>query len=417
MANEVAVRKMNPGEAGALAEMASAEIDSQVQTAKRFPRDLAECRASLLELSTSSDAVAESCLYSLERKDKEAGIKYIVGPSIRFAELLVYSWGNIRWGARILEEGREFITALGFCHDLQRNTATAIEVKRRITTSAGHRYGVDMIGVAGAAASSIAQRNAAFDTIPEAVWRPIWDRSREVAVGNQQQLRTRVDAAISFFVKAGASEKMIYPALGVKNRGELTLDHVAMMIGLRNAVKDNLIPIDRLFHPEAHEERAMLGLTAAPTIDQREALKSRGAGKAGGGGAVSSAGPSPDSSAGAADKGKGKGKATKADTAAPAEEQAPAQAATEGAPVADAKPAADGPTPDPAADAGPSEAETLAEDETIVAGVESQLLPGKALSNRKAVDEARGALSRIAVMGVDGLRERAELILKEYPAQ
>lgn len=384
MANEMTVRKMNPGEGSALAELAGAEIDTQVQTAKRFPRVLSACRENLLELSTSSDQVAESCLYSLERKEKGGGLKYIVGPSIRFAELLVYSWGNIRWGARILEEGREFITALGFCHDLERNTATAIEVKRRITTSEGHRYGTDMIGVTGAAASSIAQRNAAFDTIPEAVWRPIWDRSRERAVGNQEQLRTRVDAAISFFVKAGASERMIYPALGVKNRGELTLDHVAMMIGLRNAVKDNLIPIDRLFHPDAGDERAMLGLTATPTIDQREALRARGTGKAGGGGAVSTTGPSPDASAGAADKPKGKGKAAKADSP-PIEEKA-----AETSPPAEAK-------------AEPPE-ETHADIvRRITAAVDAWRGPGRSTPIR----EEQGALRMIAEISEDEIAKAA----------
>lgn len=391
MSNDMTVRKLNPGEGSALAELAGAEIDTQVQTAKRFPRILSTCRDDLLELSTSSDQVAESCLYSLERKEKDGGLKYIVGPSIRFAELLVYSWGNIRWGARILEEGREFITALGFCHDLERNTATAIEVKRRITTSNGHRYGTDMIGVTGAAASSIAQRNAAFDTIPEAVWRPVWERSRERAVGNQEQLRTRVDAAISFFVKAGASERMIYPALGVKNRAELTLDHVAMMIGLRNAVKENLIPIDRLFHPDAGDERAMLGLTATPSIDQREALRVRGSGKAGGGG-LSAAGPSPDVSAGAADKPKGKGKAAKADSPAIEEK------AIETSPPAEAQ-------------AEPPE-ETQAEVvKRITAAVNAWNGPGRSTPIR----ESQGALRMIAEISEDlEAKAGAEKLLRLY---
>ncbi len=64
-------------------------------------------------------------------------------------------------------------------------------------------------------------------------------------------------------------------------------------------------------------ERQMLGLTAPPSIDQREALKQRGAGpgKAGGGEAATTTGPVPDVSAGATDNPKGKGKAGKADTA------------------------------------------------------------------------------------------------------
>ncbi len=406
MANDV-VRRLTPAEAIAVSEQGG-ELDKQIETAKRYPRSTKESLGLLLDLSTSSDQVAESCLYSLERKEKGGGTKYIVGASIRFAELLVYTWGNIRWGARITDEGKEFVTALGFCHDLERNNAAAVEVRRRITTSEGHRFGVDMIGVTSAAACSIAQRNAAFDSIPEALWRPTWDRSREVAVGTQEQLRTRVDAAIAFFVKAGASEKMIYPALGVKNRGELTLDHVAIMVGLRNAVKDNLIAIDRLFHPDANEERAMLGLTATPTIDQREAVRKagRGSGRAAGEGLKNADGPLPETSAGAADKSKRKGKADKEDSPPPAE------------PAADPAAPADNAAADAGdADPGPSDADVEKEDADLVASIEAKLEPGKAMSNRKAVNEHRGALARIAETGPDALKERAATILKEYPAQ
>ncbi len=403
MSNGTAVKVLAKGEGGALAEITGAEIDKQVETAKRWPRDLKSCKADLLELSTSSDDVAEACLYSLDRKEKDGGIKYIVGPSIRFAELLVYCWGNIRWGARIVEEGKEFVTAVGFCHDLERNTATAIEVKRRITTSKGERYGTDMIGVTSAAACSIAQRNAAFDTIPDAVWRGIWERSREVAVGNEEQLRVRVDNAIRFFVKAGAQEKMIYPALGVKSKAELTLDHVAMMIGLRNAVKENLIAIDRLFHPDATEERVMLGLTAKPTIGEREALKA--AGKAGGGGARNTtAGPLPEVSAGADDKSKGKTKAAKADTAAD--------------PVADAAAEVDAAAGDlekAAAKVAADQAILEESDAALVARVNHEVDTIRGGGKSKPIIENRGALSRIAETSEDAAAKAwAEKLLNLY---
>lgn len=375
MSNGTAVKVLAKGEGGALAEITGAEIDKQVETAKRWPRVYKDCTAQLLELSTSSDAVAEACLYSLERKEKDGGIKYIVGPSIRFAELLVYCWGNIRWGARIVEEGKEFVTAVGFCHDLERNTATAIEVKRRITTSSGARYGVDMIGVTSAAACSIAQRNAAFDTIPDAVWRGIWERSKEVAVGNQEQLRVRVDNAIRFFVKAGAQEKMIYPALGVKSKADLTLDHVAMMIGLRNAVKDNLISIDRLFHPDATEERVMLGLTAKPSIDQREALKQAGKGAADGAGDTRSS------------KAKGKKAETPAEQRDTAEERDP----------------------------GPGASEIDESDAALVARIAAAVDAIKGGGKSQPIIDNRGALSRIAETSEDAAaKAAAEKLLNLY---
>src|SRR5678816_4803120 len=95
--------------------------------------------------------------YSLPR-----GGRNIVGPSVRFAEVVASSWGNIRSGARIIDIDDKFITAQGQCFDLEKNICVQVEVKRRITKKDGKRYDDDMIGVTGNAACSISLRNAVF---------------------------------------------------------------------------------------------------------------------------------------------------------------------------------------------------------------------------------------------------------------
>ena len=155
------LQKAQHVDGAALAVITAAEIDRQVATAKQYPRDIAKCLTELRGLVTSSEEVAQECFYTLERKEKEKGtnkeiIKFIVGPSVRFAELLVYCWHNLRVATRIVEEGTEFLTAQGIAHDLERNNAVSTEVRRRITTAQGYRYGADMIGVTGAAAGSAA---------------------------------------------------------------------------------------------------------------------------------------------------------------------------------------------------------------------------------------------------------------------
>lgn len=70
----------------------------------------------------------------------------------------------------------------------------------------------------------------------------------------------------------------------------------------------------------------------------------------------------------------------------------------------------------PAADeTGTDEDADDPDDAALVAGVEARILPGKSLSSRKAVEEHRGALNRIATMGSDELKARAEKILKDWP--
>lgn len=268
MANAVAKAEKIDG--AALAVLTAAEIDRQVATAKQYPRDMPKCLAELRALATSSEEVAQECFYTLERKEKEKGtnretIKFIVGPSVRFAELLVYCWSNLRVATRIVEEGAEFLTAQGIAHDLERNNAVSTEVRRRITTSGGYRYGADMIGVTGAAAASIAFRNAVFDLIPPAVWRPIYEAARVKAVGDVKTLKERIETAITAFVKAGAVEAQIYPALGVKGKDELGDDHLIVLRSLWQRVRDKEIDAARIFHPDAREERERIGLLSDET--------------------------------------------------------------------------------------------------------------------------------------------------------
>lgn len=257
--------KIEKVEGAALAVITSAEIDRQVATAKQYPRKKDEALTELRELVTSSSDIALACFYTLEREstDKATGKKvksFIVGPSVRFAELLVYCWTNLRVATRIVEEGEEFLTAQGIAHDLERNNAVSVEVRRRITTSKGHRYGTDMIGVTGAAAASIAWRNAVFDLIPPAVWQKVYEAARAAAVGDKTTVKERIAKAVETFVKAGATEAHIYPALGVETRDELAVDHLIILAGLWKRVLDKEIEAARVFHPEAGEERERLGL-------------------------------------------------------------------------------------------------------------------------------------------------------------
>jgi hypothetical protein len=128
-----------------LVQMVSkAELDQQITTALAHPRSVKKFRQKCLELATLTAQIADECIYALPRKEN-GQTKMIEGPSARLAEIVAHSWGNCRAGARVVDEGREFITAQGVFHDLETNTCITYEVRRRITGKYG-RYNADMIG-------------------------------------------------------------------------------------------------------------------------------------------------------------------------------------------------------------------------------------------------------------------------------
>lgn len=387
---------------GAVEEITTAEVSQQIRTAKAYPRDVPAARKEAREIATMSEEIAGECMYALPRKEK-GKTKTIEGPSVRFADVLVYCWGNMRAGSRIVDEGREFITAQGFCYDLQRNNGIAIEVKRKISSDRG-RFSSDMIAMTANAACSIAFRNAVFDIIPKPLYWDIYQAARSAAIGDIRSLRARADAAIAHFIKSGAEEAKIYTALGVEDKSAITLDHLAILRGLAQAVKEGEITIDQAFDPAATAERDRLNLRddsddpANPNVPGTPIDGLLGKDKA-----------KPP-----ADKpGKEKG-------GAPAKEAA--QAGDGGGPSekqpddAETKPAG-GAAGSAQADDGEPDSDADLVDRDLLAEIEPKLNTTKAHSSRKAVNEHREALDRIATTGRPDLKARAAKILQDWPAK
>src|SRR6185503_20995123 len=86
---------------GALSAVDKASIDMQIATAKQYPRVVSDCIKEALTLATMDEDTAGSMFYALPR-----GGKKIEGPSARLAEIMAYSWGNLRVDADIVAEDK-----------------------------------------------------------------------------------------------------------------------------------------------------------------------------------------------------------------------------------------------------------------------------------------------------------------------
>ena len=220
-------------EGGTVALLNKAEIDQQITTAHAYPRSVKRFRDDSLAMVTLTENVAAGCIYALPRDGK-----VIEGPSARFAEVIASAWGNCRAGARVVNEGPEFVTAQGVFHDLERNVAITYEVQRRITGKGGKRFSADMIGVTANAACSIALRNAILKGIPKAFWSDMYDAARKTAAGNATTLGTRRADAIKAFQVYGVNETQILATLKRPGVADITLDDLVVLRGLFTAIKE-----------------------------------------------------------------------------------------------------------------------------------------------------------------------------------
>ena len=257
---------------GALGQLAKAEVDMQIATAKRYPRDIHKSRDEAMGLATLDEDTATSMYYALPR-----GGKRILGPSSRLAEVIVYSWGNIRAQAIVTDIGEKFITALGTCLDLEKNVAAQVEVRRRITDRNGKRYDDDMIMVTGNAACSIAFRNAVFKVVPFALIKPIYDAAQETSVGKAKSMDERRRGAVEWFGKLGISEERILKTIGRRSMDEVTPDDLVVLKGLSTAIKDGDTTIEEAFPMDNDVAKAG---SRASEIDERLAKSAKSGGAA-----------------------------------------------------------------------------------------------------------------------------------------
>ena len=220
------------------------EIDTQIATAKRFPRSVAKAQQEAIEIATMDEDTAAECIYTLPR-----GGKNIVGPSVRLAEICYSCWGNLHSGVRIQDVGATHVMAEAAVWDLERNNKHVETASRRITDKWGKRYKDDMISVTIGAAQSVAFRNAVFRVIPKGVLKSVELAVHRLLAGDGTDMKKRTAKALKFFTDKGVQLKQILERLGRANVDELEPKDVVTLRGIANALRDGLTTVQEAFEP------------------------------------------------------------------------------------------------------------------------------------------------------------------------
>ncbi len=219
-----------------------AEIDSQIATAKQYPRDIAKFKEKMMSMANLDQETAEGCYYAVPRA---GGV--IDGPSVRLAEIAVSCWGNCAAEAEVLNDDGIFIHAVGRCRDLENNVAISVKIQRKITNKNGKRFTDDMIAVTANAACAIALRNAIFKIVPGAYIKPVFKRCKETAVGKMRSLAVKRVEVINKLKQFGVTDDRVLNLLGRKSVDEITFDDVANLIGIGSAIKDGEVSVEEAF--------------------------------------------------------------------------------------------------------------------------------------------------------------------------
>jgi len=252
--NEVIVRDVGPDSVieyiptSAMVEVEKAEVAQRTQAmfviAKKFPRN-EQAAIVRIRQAVQRYSLAEIALYSFPRAGKT-----VTGPSIRLAEVLAQSWGNMDFGVRELEQvetatgGRS--TLESYCSDLETNTHQTrtfmVFHKRRV--GKGKNFKVESLDdprdIYEHVANHGARRMRACITsiIPRDVVDMAVDQVRAtLRKGNGELLIDRVNKMSLVFAQQGVSVEMLEKKLGHELK-LTTEDEIVELQGIFNALKN-----------------------------------------------------------------------------------------------------------------------------------------------------------------------------------
>lgn len=246
-----------------------ANVDSQVATAKQYPRSIRRSIDNSIVMATMDPETAQSCGYALPR-----GGKPITGPSVHLAKIIVSNWGNMRTEAKVVQITDKQIISRGTAWDLETNVASAFEVRRSIIDKKGNRFSDDMITVTGNAANSIAYRNAVFSVVPKAVVDKVYKAAQKSITGdlsdNEKLLKRRTDAINFFKDEWGITEEEIIKLCGKQTINQIKADEIALLLGMAQSLKDGDTTVDELMKPIRESKEAKHSKAAKSLLEPEE---------------------------------------------------------------------------------------------------------------------------------------------------
>lgn len=229
-----------------------AQIDVQVATAHRYPRSLQQFRTRSMSMACLDAETAETCIYCRPvGKEQNAQGKWVEkfaeGASIRLAEIVAASYGNIRAAARIIEQTERFVRCEGVCHDLETNYAGKSECVEATVKKDGTPYSERQRALVAKVCLAKAYRDAIFKVVPKALCKPVFDAAKKVAAGQGLSIEKRREKVKAWITQLKIDEQRMFAALDVRGWDEIGEEQLLTLTGLKTSMADGDVTIEEAF--------------------------------------------------------------------------------------------------------------------------------------------------------------------------
>ena len=167
--------------------------------------------------------------------------------SVRMAEIVGASYGNLRVAARIIEQTERQVTAQCVALELESNYASTSEVIESTVDKYGKPFSERMRIIVAKSALAKARRDATFQVVPRAIAKPVEHACKELLFGNQQSISKRRERVMSWLNKLNINIKRVWNALNVAGIDDVGLEELETLTGLKTAIQNNEVTLDEAF--------------------------------------------------------------------------------------------------------------------------------------------------------------------------
>jgi hypothetical protein len=237
------------GTGGGMIEVAGTRAAQEVQAAmvvaKKFPRNEIDSYGRIMK-ACKRKTLAEQALYAYPK-----GGQMVTGPSIRLAEAMAQSWGNVDFGIVELEQKRGESTVMAYAWDLETNTRQTkiFSVKHERHTRKGAVDLTDPRDIYELTANQGARRLRAciLGVIPgDVVDAAVAECERTMSSGGGEPLTDRIRSMVAAFGEMGVAADLIEKRLG--HKVEATTE--PELVGLKKifrSLRDNMASVSDFF--------------------------------------------------------------------------------------------------------------------------------------------------------------------------
>lgn len=244
-------------------QMQKQEIDTQIATARHFPRNEDRAIQKSIKLATSNPRIAQDCFYFRPVGKKDGIQQFADGGSIRVAEILKITWGNIRVAKRVIGTRDGSVGVEWAVHDLESNMMDRGEVWRPYFNSE------KMIPVITAAALKFAEREAVFAAVPKAHADTVLEECRRMIVGEGEDKAKLYQHVVSEFEEMGVTIDEMLSVVNRKDYAQGSDGELVFLIGVYNCIKDEACKLSDVFGGE--EERK----SRKPVLEKKTTRKTK----------------------------------------------------------------------------------------------------------------------------------------------